>query len=254
MNYFEDQDITPEEGNDPEKKWNILTLILAGGTILILLLYGWIFFFPQSGINPYPPVVIPPTVVIPTSTQTPMPSETPKPSLTPVPTWTPVPTKTNTPTPELVSTQFVLMLPTVSLEPTLAGLKNTVSPYPYVVQPGSPASVSSEIMQPEVGCNWLGVGGQVVDLQGAPIVGLRVQLYGSLRGEIKILTSITGTVNRYGPAGYELVLSDFPTESKSTLWVQLLDQAGGVLSDKVYFPTFASCDKNLTIINFKQVR
>lgn len=254
MNYFEDQETTLEEGTDPENRWNILTMIFAGATVLLLIIYAWIFFFPLSFINPYPPVVIPPTVMIPTSTNTPIPSETPIPTLTPEPSATPLPTSTITPTPEVVNTQFVLILPTVSLEPTLPGQKNTVSPYPYVVQPGSPASVSSSIMQPEVGCNWLGVGGQVVDLQGAPIVGLRVQLYGSLRGEIKILTSITGTVNRYGPAGYELVLSDFPTESKSTLWIQLLDQAGGVLSDKVYFPTYASCDKNLTIINFKQVR
>jgi hypothetical protein len=254
MTFLDEQELEENKINNPDHLWNIFTYVLGGGTVLIAILFVWIFFNPQAGINPYPPVIVPPPVQIPTRTETPLPSITPKPSKTPLPTATTEPTETQTHTPETMNTPFVIILPTISVEPTLPGQNSTESAYRYVAQPGSPASVSSSIMQPEVGCNWLGVGGQAVDLQGAPIVGLRVQLYGSLQGEIKQATSITGTVNRYGPSGYEIVLSDFPTESKRTLWLQLLDQAGGVLSDKIYFPTFASCDKNLTIINFKQVK
>ena len=254
MDYFEEFEDPQEQIKDPNSVWNTLTLILAGGTILVGLLFAWIFFNPQSQLNPYPPYVIPPVVQIPTNTPSPLPTFTPLPSKTPRPTETPIPTETSTPTPEIVNTPFILILPTESPQATIPGQKNTESPYQYVVQPGGPVSVSSSIMQPEVGCNWLGVGGNVVDLQGAPIVGLRVQLYGSLHGEIKIIVSISGTVNRYGPAGYEITLSDYPTETNHTLWLQLFDQAGGALSDKVYFDTFAGCDKNLTIINFKQVR
>ncbi len=254
MTFLDEQDLEENKFKDPNFIWNVFTYVFAGGTVILAIVFTWIFFNPHAAINPYPPYIIPSPVVLPTSTETPLPTITPFPSKTPRPSPTAEPTEIKTSTPEVVNTPFVFMLPTVSVEPTIPGQKNTESPYPYIAQPGSPASVSSSIMQPEVGCNWLGVGGQAVDLQGAPIVGLRVQLYGSLHGEIKQATSITGTVTRYGPAGYEIVLSDFPTESKRTLWLQLLDQAGGVLSDKIYFPTFASCDKNLTIINFKQVK
>jgi len=36
--------------------------------------------------------------------------------------------------------------------------------------------------------------------------------------------------------------------------VQLLDQAGAPLSEKIYFETFEDCNRNLVFINFKQVR
>ena len=193
-----------------------LRLILAGGTILVGLFFAWIFFNPQSQLNPYPPFVIPPVVQIPTNTPSPLPTFTPLPSKTPRPTETPIPTETSTPTPEIINTPFILILPTESPQATIPGQKNTESPYQYVVQPGGPVSVSSSIMQPEVGCNWLGVGGNVVDLQGAPIVGLRVQLYGSLHGEIKIIVSISGTVNRYGPAGYEMHIIRFSHSRPNT--------------------------------------
>lgn len=254
MDYFEDQENPQEQDKNPDRLWNTLTMILCAGTILLIVFFTLIYTNPQSGINPYPPVIIPPTVQIPTKTLTPSPTETPGPTDTPEPTSTRTPTATKTRTPTSINTPFVIILATESVVAPTQDPDTAASPYSFAVQPGSPVAYSSSVMQPEVGCKWLGVGGNVVDLQGAPIVGLRVQLYGSLHGVIKEIVSLTGTINRYGPAGYEIVLSDKPTETNHTLWVQLLNQAGGVLSDKVYFDTFDSCDKNLTIINFKQIR
>lgn len=254
MNYFEDQETPQEKEKNPDSLWNTLSIVLVAGTILLIVFFGWIYTNPQSGINPFPPVEIPPTVIIPTLTSTPLPTETPGPTDTPQPTATPTPTITRTVTPKAINTPFVIILPTESIIAPTQDVNVTASPFSYAVQPGNPVAYSSSVMQPELGCKWLGVGGNVVDLQGAPIVGLRVQLYGSLKGHIKDITSLTGTVNRYGQAGYEIVLSDTPVDTKHTLWVQLLNQAGGVLSDKVYFDTSSNCDKNLTIINFKQVR
>jgi hypothetical protein len=94
----------------------------------------------------------------------------------------------------------------------------------------------------------------VIGLDDAPMLGLRVQLYGSLHGRVKAITSLSGTVDRYGKAGYEITINDFPTETYHTLWLQLYSQAGGALSDKVYIDTYASCEKNLIIVNFKQVK
>ena len=98
------------------------------------------------------------------------------------------------------------------------------------------------------------MGGQAFDMQGAPIVGLTIQLGGSLAGEPVNLLSLTGTAVQYGPAGYEFSLGDKPAASNSTLWVQLLDQAGLPLSAKVYFDTFDDCSKNLVLINFRQAK
>lgn len=251
MNYFDDQEDQQESRKDPNSPWNMLTLILASGTILLIILFGLIYSNPQSALNPFPPVVLPPTVQIPTATPTLVPTNTPTPTETPEP---PTPTPTQTPLPTTANTPFVIILPTESVIAPTPDPRYTADPFTFKVQPGSPAIYSSSVMQPELGCKWLGVGGNVVDLQGAPIVGLRVQLYGSLRGEIKQEVSLTGTISRYGPAGYEIVLANVPVMTKHTLWIQLLNQAGGVLSDKVYFDTYDTCDKNLTIINFKQIR
>jgi len=100
----------------------------------------------------------------------------------------------------------------------------------------------------------MGVGGQVVDMNDAPILGLRVQLYGSLHGNVKDVSSLTGTVDRYGPGGYEIKISDIPTETNKTMWLQLYNQVGGAVSDKVMLSTTAGCEKNLIIVNFKQVK
>lgn len=234
-------------------------MVFLTGTILAAVLFAWIFFKPESHINPFPPVVIPPTVVIPTNTATPEYTSTPIVTATRTKSPTLKPTSTDEPIVETPSDQeatefFILPSPTEDLGTVYPTPKTTNSAYSFVVQPGSPAYVSSVIMRPDDECNWMGVGGQVVDMQGAPIVGLRVQLYGSLHGKIKAITSLTGTVDRYGAAGYEITISDFPTASNHTLWVQLFNQSGGALSDKVYIDTFTGCEKNLTIIHFKQIK
>lgn len=240
----------------PDQLWNRLTTILFGGTILILIIVFWIFLNPLAAINPFPPLVIPPTIVFPTSTITPSvtptrpPTNTPLPTATSTPTVTPEPTETPTPTETLSRSQML----TEEAMVTPSATNGPVGPYSYEVQSGNPVAISSNIMRPESDCKWLGVAGQVIGLDDAPVLGLRVQLYGSLHGRVKAITSLSGTVNRYGPAGYEITINDFPTETYHTLWLQLYNQAGGALSDKVYLDTTADCEKNLIIVNFKQVK
>ena len=57
-----------------------------------------------------------------------------------------------------------------------------------------------------------------------------------------------------GVGYYEFTLNDSPVASKGTVWVQLVNQEFIPLSQKIYFDTFDACDKNLIIINYKQVR
>jgi hypothetical protein len=65
---------------------------------------------------------------------------------------------------------------------------------------------------------------------------------------------MTGLAPQYGPGGYEITLGDRPLDSDDALTVQLFDQAMLPLSDKVTFDTFEDCDRNLILVNFKQVR
>lgn len=248
--------LAPVQKPLPEQLWTRLSWILAGATTLTLVFLFWIYFNPQAPINPYPPVSIPPTVVLPTATSTPTATMTPRPSATATATSTPTATATPQPT--------VTPFPTDTLSPselltqakvgTSTATSSPVTGYSYTVQDGNPVAISSSIMRPESDCKWMGVAGQVIGLDDAPVLGLRVQLYGSLHGRVKAITSLSGTVDRYGKAGYEITINDFPTATYRTLWLQLFSQAGGALSDKVYIETYASCDKNLIIVNFKQVK
>lgn len=234
-----------------DRFWNLLTFFLLFGIIGQLVIFMAIYIRPDVSFNPFPPEPLPALVVIPSETPTPIdfpPTWTPTPPPTAVPTLTPQAGEdSSTSLPVFIATEGILQTPTI-------GPTALPGEYAFAVQPGSPAAVSSAIMRPELGCDWMGLGGQAVDLQGAPITGLRVQLYGFLKGQPREVTSLTGTVTRYGDAGYEFTLADKPVQSYNTMWIQLLDQAGMALSDKVYFETFDTCDKNLIIINFKQVR
>lgn len=240
----------------PDQLWKRLTTILFGGTIVTLIFIFWVFLDPLAAVNPFPPVIIPPTIVFPTATITPSetptqpPTKTPLPTATPTQTITPEPTETPIPTETLSRAQML----TEEAMVTPSATNGPAGPYSYEVQSGNPVAIKSSIMRPESDCKWMGVAGQVIGLDDAPVLGLRVQLYGSLHGRVKAITSLSGTVNRYGPAGYEITINDFPTETYHTLWLQLYNQAGGALSDKVYIDTTASCDENLIIVNFKQVK
>jgi len=237
--------------------WNKLTNLLAIATLVTAVLLIWIYINPQVFLNPYPPVVVPPTIVIPTqaATEPPQPTMTFTPSITPTTTLKPFQFPTSTPTSIPPTPIPVTVNPTQAVALTkTAEVIGTTSPWQFILQPGSPAAVSSLIMRPESDCKWMGVGGQVVDMNDAPILGLRVQLYGSLHGNVKDVSSLTGTVDRYGPGGYEIKISDIPTETNKTMWLQLYNQVGGAVSDKVMLSTTAGCEKNLIIVNFKQVK
>jgi hypothetical protein len=106
----------------------------------------------------------------------------------------------------------------------------------------------------DASCNWQGVGGTVDDQNSSPIIGIVVRLAGKLNGKSVELTTVSGISPEYGKSGFEFVLGDTPVNSRDTLYVQLLDQAGLPLSDKVYIDTFSDCKKNLVLVRFKKNR
>jgi len=99
------------------------------------------------------------------------------------------------------------------------------------------------------------VAGRVVDLQGRPVIGMRVHLTGIYDGKTIELTTLTGGASAwYGDSGFEFVLGDTILASTQSLAIQLNDQSFLPISELVIFDTYATCDKNLILINFKQVR
>jgi len=245
------------EQNQPTRKissliWNVLTVLvllmvvcLVGGFLLILM-------NPNSQLNLFPPPTLPATISFPTATATSqyvLPATwTPAPTLEPTLTDTPAPSSTPAPT----ETPFSLF----TLTPTTAsGATEAPAEFPFIVGPGTPVGTSSLAFHPEAGCNWMGVAGQVFDLSGAPVSGQQVRVGGTLLGASIDMLSLTGLTTAYGNNGfYEFTLGEKPVISTGTLWVQLIDQSGLPMSDKIYFDTYDACDKNLIFVNFKQAR
>jgi hypothetical protein len=230
--------------------WSLLTILVLLLVVCVVAAFLVVFTNPYSALNPFPPPTLPARAELPTATPTnaviPLPATwTPTSSPVPIPTDTPTPTSTLPPTPTPVT---LTSTPTVTPTPPPEG-------YPYEVRKGFPKAIEN-IFHPELGCEWMGVGGQVVDMSDAPVTGLIIRLGGSLPGEkIEANTfSLTGVALNYGRAGYEFKLADQPIASNNSLWVQLINQAGVPISDRVYFSTYESCTQNLILIDFKQAR
>ncbi len=222
----------------------LMTLIAASGIVAVFANPSLIEvvdpFLPGPDLGPAP--TIPPTLGFPTITDTP--------EIQLGPTWTPtisetpteIPTETPSPPPTATDTQTPTT-PTPGPSPTGA---------PFVVQPGSNVLMAN--FANDLGCAWQGVAGQVFDKTNGPLTGMTVHVEGTLGGQLVNQDSVTGSNPRIGPAGYTINLSDHPIESDGTMWAQLKDTAGLTLSDKVSISTNESCEENLLLLSWKQIR
>lgn len=222
--------------------WDILSIAVLVITVCIAGYFAIIFFNPNSSLNILPPTG--PLANTPTSTPAPIklePTWTASPTLEMTPTRTPVPTWT----PIFTDTPFSLVPPTRTPKPT----STPKAPFTASVQ-----QVDSTIIHPEFACNWAGIGGTVVDSNNSDIIGMVVVLRGTLNGSTVDFTTVTGINKEYGQSGYEFVLGNAPVASNKTLYVQLVDQSGVPLSNKVEVVTSTDCAKNLVIVRFKKNR
>jgi len=228
---------------------DILTIVVLLFTVCLGAYFVMVFLDPGSTLNPLKPAY----VLTPTATITPLQME---------PTWTPTPTVVLSPT--------ATLLPTIEVPPTITPanfVPSTDTPVPSKTPtltptpkaPFSAASVNAieSLLIPHLlnaSCSWQGVGGTVDDQNSSPIIGIVVRLAGKLDGKTVELTTVSGVSPEYGKSGFEFVLGDIPVDSRDTLYVQLLDQAGLPLSDRIYFDTFSDCDRNLVLVRFKKNR
>lgn len=238
FDYYDEEGKT--KSNQGTMVLNILTILVLLTTLCVGGIFLMIFLNPQSSLNPFPPPTIP--ALIPTATVIPTSGVKLPPTWTP----TPPPPPTNTPEPTYTLTSDIGL-------PTAENTRDPAEGMPFVMQDGNPQYIPN-IYHPDAGCNWMGVGGQVIGLDGGAVLYLSIKLDGSLNGEAIEIITISGTAPQYGTAGYEFELSDQPVDSTQILSVQLLDQADLPLSERYYFDTFNDCDKNLILINFKQIR
>ncbi len=223
---------------------NVLTVIVLLVTVYVGFRFVSIFLNPQSSANPFPPPTLPATLGPPTPTNTPairLPTEIPHTS-TPRPLPTIAPSATGTPT-QTATPEFTV---TPDESPTVTPEGDAQ----FELQTGSPTYIPDER-----GCEHMGVGGKVYDLQGAPIVGLAVRVSGELAGTpIGPLDTLTGSAaDRFGFGGYYFELSDTPTASEDTILLQVLDASSGLeLSEQFSLTTLDTCEENLVFVNWAQ--
>jgi hypothetical protein len=126
--------------------------------------------------------------------------------------------------------------------------------YPYKLQALNPHYLSN-FSRSDIGCEWLGVGGQIFSQEGVVQKDILVKAGGELDGN-SVVEEITMPLAEpdidiaYGPGGFEITLANSPVESDSIFWVQLFSLAGDPISEQIYLVTFDDCSKNLLLMNF----
>jgi len=171
-------------------------------------------------------------------TPTPVPINTLRPTLTPsiTPTFPP-PTPTKTPTPTPTDT------PTPGPTPTAT---STRSPFPFTKDSVSPQYLQN--FANSAGCNWMGIAGEVFDLEGNPVAHGQYRVHVWDSGIDERVT--VGDSPAYGPSGYEQFLFDAPRVQEQS--IQLETSNGTAVSQVYRVQTRASCNQNLLYFVFIQ--
>jgi hypothetical protein len=170
---------------------------------------------------------------LPTNTRRP----TVEPSITPtIPTRTPTPTATNTPTSTPTETPIG---PTQTASPTL-------SSFPFTKSDTSPFYLQNYANN--AGCNWMGIAGEVLDLNRNPVSSGSFQVH--VWGSGIDARLIVGTAPAYSPSGWEQFLFDSPAIRDYN--VQLESASGTAVSQVYSVQSRASCNQNLVRFDFIQ--
>jgi hypothetical protein len=149
----------------------------------------------------------------------------------------------------------MLITPSPNFTPTDTPIIDTAT----ITSTAMPASADitylpSTTKHPNLACNWMGIGGTVMDLGNKPLIAQTIQLGGTLNGKAVTGLVLSGQNAAYGTSGFEIKLADSAIDSSQTLWVQLFDNNGKALIEKTPFDTFNDCQKNLVMIKFTLTR
>ncbi|MGC9521840.1 MAG: hypothetical protein ACP5HG_08170 [Anaerolineae bacterium] len=187
--------------------FNLLSLVVLGLTVLTLICYITIAINPYIPWNPFPPE--PGSFVVATATPTSTPTETP------AATWTPTATPTVTPTPPPSFTPTITPTPEPTTPPPTP--EPTETPTPRVTRSPYPFTYELTYETPYYGCAWTGVAGSVVDIDGNPLIGYPIHVWG---GGIDTVV-YSGDKQLYGDSGWEQFFTDSPIEANGIFRVQI---------------------------------
>jgi hypothetical protein len=153
--------------------------------------------------------------------------------MTATPTTTATPAATDTPTPTYTPTAV-----------------------PYSLQLMNPYYLKN-FTHDDLGCDWLGVAGQVFNIEGQVQKDIVIRAGGEIDGnpvveEMTMPLAEPDNDLAYGPGGFELTLAVTLADSESEVWIQLFNLEGDTLSEKVFLTTYDDCQKNLILLNFME--
>lgn len=182
----------------------------------------------------------------PTNTMTPTTTSTPTPTITTSPTITDTPRATDTPS--ATPTPSVSPTPPPTETPTgpTPTLEPTLSPFLFDLREGQ--VIYTKNFANTAGCAWQGLGGQVFDLNGQPLNGLRVHVFGNNLD----LFADSGSNSLYGAAGWEVAIDNKITNL--SYFIELQSAGGTIISPRITVTFPSNCDQNLALVNFRQVR
>ena len=227
------------------KRFILLVVLLAGTALTVLFGEGFDF------LNPEPTETIAITATVESTfpveaTATTVFTETEVPTATSEFTSTPQPTATEESTP----TQTATPTNTPTATPTATA---TVDNDLFAIQAGSPV-FTVNFAHPEAACNWQGVAGQMLSKTGAPLQNYILKLTGTYNGAPINQIVLSGLVTNepYGPGSFEFVLGSTPIDSVNMMTIQVFSPTYVEVMGPESISTFASCSKNLQIINFQQ--
>lgn len=248
------------------------SVAILGGSLLIVA-------NPDIPFNPLPPPTVPPVLQIPsatttatasltptytntvtpsptaTITQTHTPSQTPTATHTPTNTLTPTPTLTLTPT----FTPVIGGLPTNPPPPTEDAPANTIiiptnPPAPPLAQDESAAfpfvaqGTRYQSHSGGEGCSWLSIAGTVTGLLNEQLLDVAIEVSGEGFSEVHF----SGSAPQFGQSGFEVYLGNRPASREFAL--RILDPLGQALTDYILVNTGNSCETNVAVVDFRQVR
>jgi hypothetical protein len=126
----------------------------------------------------------------------------------------------------------------------------TASEVAFVLRAHSPSYLPA-FTQPDAGCNWVGVAGQVLDNQSKPVDHVAVVVKGKFNGKDVNQAGNSGTATAYGPGGFEVLIGEQSEDTLGNLTIQLFDDKNKPLSDIYPIVTYQDCQKNLIVYTFQ---
>lgn len=220
--------------------YNAVTLFFVVAAIGVALYVGLLLRNPQHPFNPFPPERDAPDAGV-VAFESATPEATTPPTAEPT---TPPPTTEPTTVLPAPTASPAIRITATSAAPTPTGAPLAAAPSERLFELAGGEVERRQYTGPER-CDYLAVAGEVLDMNGGPVVGIPVVVQGDEFFESLVLS---GSQQRYGQSGYEVQLGEAPFEAEFT--VQLWSDTGFRLSEPVTFETSEDCEENLVVVNF----